>query len=222
MFGLASPALGQSPIFPPGLLAAAAAAAANGQNANGPRPVGPYGFPGMPFQRPAFDLASTQALLNIMRSNANARDLTSRTVEADRVKRPREEDENEGMSEKKQLIIDVDESSVCNREPCSDAARHVSRWTVDQVAEFLSSTELCAEYGERFRSHSIDGATLLLLTESHLADKLGMKLGPMIKLRRALAEVTSSCPKCFHCKNCHRPKIEDDNEDDDNEEPIVD
>ena len=42
-----------------------------------------------------------------------------------------------------------------------------------------------------FLRHGIDGASLLLLSESHLMDKLGLKVGPAVRLRAALAKKLS-------------------------------
>ncbi len=55
-----------------------------------------------------------------------------------------------------------------------------------------------------FLRHKIDGASLLLLTESHLMDKLGLKVGPAVRLRSALARRLAECPRCNHCQGCHQ------------------
>uniref|UniRef100_A0A182XLF9 SAM domain-containing protein n=1 Tax=Anopheles quadriannulatus TaxID=34691 RepID=A0A182XLF9_ANOQN len=50
-----------------------------------------------------------------------------------------------------------------------------------------------------FRDQSIDGAGLPLLTEEHLTNSLGMKLGPALKLRSMLAKkLGGPCP-CALC-----------------------
>uniref|UniRef100_A0A182Q8I4 SAM domain-containing protein n=1 Tax=Anopheles farauti TaxID=69004 RepID=A0A182Q8I4_9DIPT len=52
---------------------------------------------------------------------------------------------------------------------------------------------------ENFRDQSIDGAGLPLLTEEHLTNSLGMKLGPALKLRSMLAKkLGCPCP-CALC-----------------------
>jgi hypothetical protein len=43
-----------------------------------------------------------------------------------------------------------------------------------------------------FRNHSIDGSALLQLTETHLTRILGLKLGPAIKLRISIRELTKN------------------------------
>uniref|UniRef100_A0A1B0A0M8 SAM domain-containing protein n=1 Tax=Glossina pallidipes TaxID=7398 RepID=A0A1B0A0M8_GLOPL len=46
-----------------------------------------------------------------------------------------------------------------------------------------------------FRDQCIDGSGLPLLTEDHLVNSLGMKLGPALKLRSALAKkLGGPCP----------------------------
>ena len=47
-------------------------------------------------------------------------------------------------------------------------------------------------YFQTFRQQSIDGSTLLLLGEDHLMKSLKMKLGPILKLKSALAKKIGS------------------------------
>ena len=58
-----------------------------------------------------------------------------------------------------------------------------------------------------FREQSIDGGSLALLTEEHLTRRLGMKLGPALKMRTAIERLTGgrggSC-SCPHCPHCHK------------------
>lgn len=52
---------------------------------------------------------------------------------------------------------------------------------------------------QSFREQSIDGTGLPLLTEDHLVNSLGMKLGPALKLRSILAKkLGGPCP-CVAC-----------------------
>jgi hypothetical protein len=44
---------------------------------------------------------------------------------------------------------------------------------------------------QTFRQQSIDGSTLLLLGEDHLMKSMKMKLGPILKLKSALAKIVS-------------------------------
>jgi len=54
-----------------------------------------------------------------------------------------------------------------------------------------------------FRDQRIDGAGLPLLTEEHLTQTIGMKLGPALKLRSVLAKKLGSSNLCLHCSHCH-------------------
>ena len=69
---------------------------------------------------------------------------------------------------------------------------------------------------QAFREQSIDGSSLSLLTEEHLTRRLGMKLGPALKMRTAIDRLTGgrgggsgggdvggSC-SCPHCPHCHK------------------
>ncbi|XP_018572077.1 uncharacterized protein LOC108911586 [Anoplophora glabripennis] len=79
----------------------------------------------------------------------------------------------------------------------------ISSWTVDDVCNFVSNIDICAEYVQTFRDQRIDGAGLPLLTEEHLTTTMNMKLGPALKLRSVLAKKLGSCNVCLHCTHCH-------------------
>uniref|UniRef100_A0A671K4G6 Sterile alpha motif domain containing 7 n=1 Tax=Sinocyclocheilus anshuiensis TaxID=1608454 RepID=A0A671K4G6_9TELE len=53
----------------------------------------------------------------------------------------------------------------------------IRKWSVDDVYNFISEIP----------NHMIDGETLPLLTEDHLLDTLGLKLGPALKIRSQLS-----------------------------------
>ncbi|XP_044155759.1 polyhomeotic-like protein 1 isoform X3 [Bufo gargarizans] len=57
-----------------------------------------------------------------------------------------------------------------------------SRWSVEEVYEFISSLPGCQDLAEDFRSQEIDGQALLLLKEEHLMSALNIKLGPALKI----------------------------------------
>uniref|UniRef100_A0A8D0FUB3 Sterile alpha motif domain containing 7 n=1 Tax=Strix occidentalis caurina TaxID=311401 RepID=A0A8D0FUB3_STROC len=59
----------------------------------------------------------------------------------------------------------------------------IRKWTVDDVYNFIVSLPGCSAYAEIFKDHAIDGETLPLLTEEHLLDTMGLKLGPALKIR---------------------------------------
>ncbi|XP_053673893.1 uncharacterized transmembrane protein DDB_G0289901 [Anopheles nili] len=82
---------------------------------------------------------------------------------------------------------------------CHARVEEIAAWTVDNVCDFVASIDICAEYVQNFRDQSIDGAGLPLLTEEHLTNSLGMKLGPALKLRSMLAKkLGGPCP-CALC-----------------------
>ncbi|XP_078281359.1 LOW QUALITY PROTEIN: sterile alpha motif domain-containing protein 11 [Rhinoraja longicauda] len=64
----------------------------------------------------------------------------------------------------------------------------ISKWTVDDVCNFVSGLSGCAEYTQVFREQAIDGETLPLLTEEHLLSTMGLKLGPALKIRAQVAK----------------------------------
>ncbi|XP_062546234.1 myosin-G heavy chain [Armigeres subalbatus] len=85
---------------------------------------------------------------------------------------------------------------------CHARIEEISAWTVDNVCDFVGSIDICAEYAQNFRDQSIDGAGLPLLTEEHLTNSLGMKLGPALKLKSMLAKkLGGPCP----CALCAAP-----------------
>ncbi|XP_049956941.1 uncharacterized protein LOC126473736 [Schistocerca serialis cubense] len=89
---------------------------------------------------------------------------------------------------------------------CAPDAAATATWSVEDVAAFVGSIDLCAEYAQNFRDQRIDGCALPLLTEEHMTGALGMRLGPALKLRAALARRLGQCAACAHCLHCHAPQ----------------
>lgn len=86
-----------------------------------------------------------------------------------------------------------------NVRQCPAQSEEVNSWTVDDVCAFVGSIDICSEYVKHFREQCIDGSGLPLLTEDHLVNSLGMKLGPALKLRSVLAKkLGGPCP-CVAC-----------------------
>ncbi|XP_051962325.1 sterile alpha motif domain-containing protein 11-like isoform X1 [Xyrauchen texanus] len=67
------------------------------------------------------------------------------------------------------------------------AAEDISKWSVEEVCSFISSLAGCGDYTQVFREQAIDGETLPLLTEDHLLNNMGLKLGPALKIRTQVA-----------------------------------
>ncbi|XP_078420711.1 sterile alpha motif domain-containing protein 7 [Cetorhinus maximus] len=63
----------------------------------------------------------------------------------------------------------------------------IRKWTVDDVYNFISLLPGCSDYAQTFKDHAIDGETLPLLTEGHLLDTMGLKLGPALKIQSQLS-----------------------------------
>ncbi|XP_040591003.1 sterile alpha motif domain-containing protein 11 isoform X4 [Mesocricetus auratus] len=68
------------------------------------------------------------------------------------------------------------------------APEDVNKWTVDDVCNFVGGLSGCGEYARIFREQGIDGETLPLLTEEHLLNTMGLKLGPALKIRAQVAK----------------------------------
>ncbi|XP_077998062.1 uncharacterized protein LOC144451154 isoform X2 [Glandiceps talaboti] len=78
----------------------------------------------------------------------------------------------------------------------STSLDNLTNWTVDDVYQFVSSLGGCAEYASIFREQGIDGETLPLLTEEHLLQNFGLKLGPALKIRLHVARRQGYCIYC--------------------------
>uniref|UniRef100_A0A803W8C3 Sterile alpha motif domain containing 11 n=1 Tax=Ficedula albicollis TaxID=59894 RepID=A0A803W8C3_FICAL len=76
----------------------------------------------------------------------------------------------------------------------SPALEDISKWTVEDVCSFVSNLSGCTEYTQVFREQAIDGETLPLLTEEHLLNNMGLKLGPALKIRSQVGEPPPSEP----------------------------
>ncbi|NWX47686.1 SAMD7 protein, partial [Steatornis caripensis] len=74
----------------------------------------------------------------------------------------------------------------------------ICKWTVDDVYNFIVSLPGCSDYAQVFKDHAIDGETLPLLTEEHLLDTMGLKLGPALKIR---SQVSRRLGNVFHMMN---------------------
>lgn len=94
-----------------------------------------------------------------------------------------------------------------------EVSEDIRKWTVNDVYNFINSIPTCSEYAQvsysafssfsffsnlpssfatfasrnislqTFKDHMIDGETLPLLSEEHLLDTMGLKLGPALKIR---------------------------------------
>ncbi|XP_030902974.1 sterile alpha motif domain-containing protein 7 [Melopsittacus undulatus] len=76
---------------------------------------------------------------------------------------------------------------ILNGEDIS-STEDIRKWTVDDVCNFIISLPGCSDYAQIFKDHAIDGETLPLLTEEHLLDTMGLKLGPALKIRSQVSQ----------------------------------
>lgn len=59
---------------------------------------------------------------------------------------------------------------------------NILNWDGEQVCEFIFSLTGSSEVVNEFKEQCIDGQSLILLKEEHLLNKLGIKLGPALKI----------------------------------------
>ncbi|XP_061940076.1 uncharacterized protein LOC108003973 isoform X3 [Apis cerana] len=190
---------------------------------------------GNPVFPPMLDMSSTQALLHMVRTaNAaqNAAELETYLKGANKrdtgVTSPLDLSSPGGFAPRKRQRAETRRSgsvspkpkptprpttpppvrcpSLCGHMPCGDG-QAVNRWTIEDVVNYVSSIDICAEYAQNFREHRIDGAALPLLSEDHLTGPMGMKLGPALKLRALLARKLGACTVCLHCAHCHQTPL---------------
>ncbi|XP_043926684.1 sterile alpha motif domain-containing protein 7 [Protopterus annectens] len=72
---------------------------------------------------------------------------------------------------------------MCQNSTDASTMEDFRKWTVEAVYNFINSLPGCSSYAQVFKDHAIDGETLPLLTEDHLLDTMGLKLGPALKIR---------------------------------------
>ncbi|XP_074891789.1 lethal(3)malignant brain tumor-like protein 3 isoform X5 [Buteo buteo] len=61
-------------------------------------------------------------------------------------------------------------------------ASKVSKWSTDEVSEFIRSLPGCEEHGKMFKDEQIDGEAFLLMTQSDIVKIMSIKLGPALKI----------------------------------------
>ncbi|XP_019367694.1 PREDICTED: lethal(3)malignant brain tumor-like protein 4 isoform X2 [Gavialis gangeticus] len=65
-------------------------------------------------------------------------------------------------------------------------AKHVAKWTVEEVASFVQRLPGCKEQASVFREEQIDGEAFLLLNQTDIVKILSIKLGPALKIYNAI------------------------------------
>ncbi|KAJ7324140.1 hypothetical protein JRQ81_017160 [Phrynocephalus forsythii] len=89
------------------------------------------------------------------------------------------------------LLPSATSSLILNGEDIS-SLEDICKWTVEDVYNFIISLPACSDYAQIFKDHAIDGETLPLLTEEHLLDTMGLKLGPALKIRSQVSRRLSN------------------------------
>ncbi|KAM6239864.1 lethal(3)malignant brain tumor-like protein 4 isoform 3-T4 [Porphyrio hochstetteri] len=65
-------------------------------------------------------------------------------------------------------------------------AKHVAKWTVEEVVSFIQRLPGCKEQASVFREEQIDGEAFLLLNQNDIVKILSIKLGPALKIYNAI------------------------------------
>ncbi|XP_046442575.1 lethal(3)malignant brain tumor-like protein 1 isoform X2 [Daphnia pulex] len=84
-----------------------------------------------------------------------------------------------------------------------DTSNQVTRWSCDQVMDFLAKFGVNKVMLEKFKQEEIDGEALLFLSQSDLTDLLGVKLGPAIKIRNALLLMKEKAKSAMPANESH-------------------
>ncbi|NXJ06466.1 LMBL1 protein, partial [Odontophorus gujanensis] len=71
-------------------------------------------------------------------------------------------------------------------------AKHVTKWTVEEVVSFVQRLPGCKEQAAVFREEQIDGEAFLLLNQNDLVKILNVKLGPALKVYNAILMLKSA------------------------------
>nr|DBA33667.1 TPA: hypothetical protein GDO54_001313 [Pyxicephalus adspersus] len=66
------------------------------------------------------------------------------------------------------------------------SAKTVTKWTAEEVAQFVQQLPGCTEQASVFKEEQIDGVAFLLLTRNDLVKILGLKLGPALKIHNSI------------------------------------
>uniref|UniRef100_A0ABM5G5K3 Lethal(3)malignant brain tumor-like protein 3 isoform X3 n=1 Tax=Pogona vitticeps TaxID=103695 RepID=A0ABM5G5K3_9SAUR len=61
-------------------------------------------------------------------------------------------------------------------------ASKVSKWSTDEVSEFIRTLPGCEEHGKVFKDEQIDGEAFLLMTQADIVKIMSIKLGPALKI----------------------------------------
>lgn len=68
----------------------------------------------------------------------------------------------------------------------------VSKWSVDEVANYISTLSGCEEHARLFKEEQIDGEAFLLLNQIDIVKILNIKLGPALKIHNSILSFKKS------------------------------
>ncbi|XP_028394259.1 uncharacterized protein LOC114518466 [Dendronephthya gigantea] len=102
---------------------------------------------------------------------------------------PENLDKSRSASDENLKFSNEEGESQSNTRIYPDLANIAAQWDIEEVCKFVSSVTGCSEYCDVFREQEIDGQALILLTEEHLSNKMGLKLGPALKLKSKIDEL---------------------------------
>ena len=119
----------------------------------------------------------------------------SSSPNSESISSPKHDDKSRSSSVENLKFCNEEGESESNAGAYSDLASVAAQWDIDEVCKFVSSVTGCSEYCDVFREQEIDGQALLLLTEEHLSNKMGLKLGPALKLKSKIDEL-----RCVYTK----------------------
>ena len=84
-------------------------------------------------------------------------------------------------------------------------ANNPLKWTVTQVCDFVKNLPGCSDYIDDFQLQEIDGQALMLLKADHLMSAMAIKLGPALKICRAIEEMRGELNKNW--RRAHRKRV---------------
>lgn len=73
------------------------------------------------------------------------------------------------------------------RQRLDEIKTNVEQWTIKDVKNFVDSIPGCSGYGELFELQQICGKSLMYLDQKDLLDVINLKLGPAVKIYRAIS-----------------------------------
>lgn len=100
------------------------------------------------------------------------------------------------QKEKRQMPRDTDSDSDVNNSSFKGSSakrvrldKPIATVTVDDILQILKSDETLAKYCNVFAEHEIDGKAFILLTNEVMIQHMGLKIGPVLKIKEIIDHV---------------------------------